>query len=390
MSYAKVKITGVPQKTPKMKENGDVVLIFKTEQGEETISANCNYMVTVEKELWGRVSKDVEEKSFYLIEGIPKAGVSGKGLPFVGVICTSIKIINGFEEDEQIPGSLKLPDKLPKDTDEMVAVSDIKIPENISEPTRAKKIAWTYFKKNGTFKNAITVKKENMTLVKGHADYLVAQELGISKVPVSYNLFAAGESKDEKGFDGFIWYDDDEVTEMRVKDIILMEDIHTKVQNFVFKMGLDEIIQTGKITMPIAVRPAENGKYSLVTGVARYFAAKILDVETIPVVITDLKHDEFIKSRFESHKDTSDNEANGQEMVEETTLLSLIAVPKTFLNTKPNPAKVEEVITYYKKHGQFDKPIVIQGAQNLLVDGYKRYIAAQQMNLKSVWTKKKK
>lgn len=60
-------------------------------------------------------------------------------------------------------------------------------------------------------------------------------------------------------------------------------------------MNLKEIKNTGEISTPVAVRPIENGKYSLVSGVSRYYAARILGIERIPAIITDMGHDEFVK-----------------------------------------------------------------------------------------------
>ncbi len=66
----------------------------------------------------------------------------------------------------------------------------------------------------------------------------------------------------------------------------------------------------------------------------------------------------------------------------------MITVPEKFLATQPRREKIEATIAYYKKYGKFDKPVVIVGENNLLVDGYKRYVAAKELNLSKIWTVK--
>ncbi|NSW90040.1 MAG: ParB N-terminal domain-containing protein [Firmicutes bacterium] len=395
MAESKITIKGIPQKKPQIVAKEGVILIFKIIPGKTQISGMPAYesycRVSINKNLWKKVSKEIKETTYYILEGVPKANVNPKGMPFISVLCSDIKVVNGLVEDEKNPGSFKFPGSLPEDTDEVIPISSIRIPENLKEPKTAKKKALDYFKKHGTFKSPVVVKKDTMTLVSGYANYLIAKDLNIEMVPVSYNLLTGAKSKDEIKIKNIKWYMLEEVTEINVKDIILTEDIHLNVQNFIFSINLKEIAKTMEITTPIAVRPLEGGKYSLVIGAARYFAAKILDIEKIPAVITDMSHDEFMGARLlRYHKVGGNNKARAPKGIEGETPISLIKVPESFLKTKPNPAKVKETIEYYRKHGKFDKPVVIRGDNNLLVDGYKRYIAAKEMNLTSVWTVKLK
>ena len=139
------------------------------------------------------------------------------------------------------------------------------------------------------------------------------------------------------------------------------------------------------------------------TGAARYFAAKILDIEKIPAVITEMSRDEFVETRLfkirkiklfgneaRSNKNVSNKKGKAKSTVgvEGETPLANITVPAAFARTRPKPEKIAETINYYKKHGKFDKPVVIKGDSNLLVDGYKRYVAAKELGLNSVWTLK--
>jgi hypothetical protein len=61
-----------------------------------------------------------------------------------------------------------------------------------------------------------------------------------------------------------------------------------------------------------------------------------------------------------------------------------IMVPKEFLLFKPNPKKTQAVIDFVKEHGHLDEPITIKKKTMELVDGYRRYIVAQQLKMKHV------
>jgi len=402
-----ISIKGIPEKTPKATDAGDVVLLFKISSNQSSTKkqeASPLYCkVIVEKDLWKKVSREVDKTTYYMINGVPDVNVTSKGLPFLTVQCTEIKVVNGLIEDENSPGSFKFPGELPDGTEALVPITSIIIPEKISEPKTAKIKALKYFKRHGTFNKPILVKREDMTLVSGYENYLLAKDLNINSVPVSYNLTTGAKIKDEYITVRLPWYKPEEVTEINVKDIILTEDIHLNVQNFTFSLNLKEILSSGKIDIPIAVKPVDSGKYTLISGAARYFAAKILDIEKIPAVVTDMSRDEFVKSRLfkikkvklpgnevQSNKKFSTKKGKSKTPtgIEGETPLADIKVPAAFAKTKPRPEKLTETINYYKKHGKFDKPVVIKGDSNLLVDGYKRYVAAKELGLNSIWTVK--
>lgn len=394
MSKANIKITGIPQRIPQIPPEGDVVLIFKTIQAESAENNQPAFesfiKVLVKKNLWKTVAKEIEETTYYIIEGVPKASLNNKNTPFISVLCSSIRVVNGLKKDNEAPEHNTFSGELPEDTDEVVSISSIMVNEKQIIPTKAKDKALNYYKKHGTFDHAIVIKKDTMTLVSGYENYLIAKDLNIGFISVSYDTVTGPVSKDEKSIKDIVWYMPEEITELDVKDIILTEGVHLNVQNFVFRINLKQFSESGKILVPIAVRPLSEGKYSLVTGAARYFAAKILNIPRIPAVITDMGHDEFVINRLLQINKVDNEEEKSQSKIEGQTLISLITIPQSFLETKPNAAKIKETIEYYKQHGQFDKPIVIRGENNLLVDGYKRYVAAKEMNLTSVWTIKGK
>ncbi|HHV95208.1 MAG TPA: ParB N-terminal domain-containing protein [Clostridiaceae bacterium] len=409
MANSMITVKGIPEQTPKATESGDVVLLFRISTNQPSSnkhvsSASSLYCkVIIGKNLWKKVSKEVNKTTYYMINGIPTVNVTSKGLPFLTVQCIDIKAVNGLVEDENSPGSFKFPGELPDGTEALVPITSIIIPEKINEPKTAKVKAFKYFKKHGTFNKPIVVKRDTMTLVSGYEIYLLAKDLNIKSVPVSFNLTTGAKIKDEYITVRLPWYKPEEVTEINVKDIVLTEDIHLNVQNFTFGINLKEILSNGSIKIPVAVRPIEGGKYSLVTGAARYFAAKILDIEKIPAVITDMSREEFVEARLFKIKKvklpSSDSRSNKRVKakkgkskiptgIEGETPLADIKVPAAFARTRPRPEKLAETIEYYKKHGKFDKPVVIRGDSNLLVDGYKRYVAAKELGLNSIWTVK--
>ena len=61
-----------------------------------------------------------------------------------------------------------------------------------------------------------------------------------------------------------------------------------------------------------------------------------------------------------------------------------IIVPETFLKTRPNPVKTEEVIEFVKRTGHLDKPLTIEKEAKILKDGYRRYIVAKIMKMDHV------
>ena len=62
--------------------------------------------------------------------------------------------------------------------------------------------------------------------------------------------------------------------------------------------------------------------------------------------------------------------------------LSKIVIPKSFSNNKPQESKMENVRAYVRKHGELDKPIVLDG--DMLVDNYIRYLVAKEIGFREV------
>lgn len=394
MANSRIKITGLSHTAPRVGKNGDAVLMFKIPSHEpvsnkKDLFNNTFYKVFIKKELWKNISKKTSENTYYVIEGEVRASLTSNGAPFVSVLCSSIRAINGLTKDEESNlEAFKLYGNLPVGTDEVIPIDSIHVPENLTKPRSALNAAYKFFERNGTFQNPLKIDPDSMNLVAGYAEYMVAKDLNIKKVPVTYYLNSRGEAPDEIKIKNIPWFDPEDVTEISVKDVTLTEDIHLKVRDFVFNIDLNNVHETRKISVPIAVRPLDNGKYSLVMGAARYFAAKILDIEKIPAIITDMTHDEFVNSKLIPSKAATKKNCPkaGRKKIQGETELSSITIPKKFLATQPKREKIDATIAYYKKNGKFDKPVVIVGDENLLVDGYKRYVAAKELNLPTIWT----
>jgi hypothetical protein len=64
--------------------------------------------------------------------------------------------------------------------------------------------------------------------------------------------------------------------------------------------------------------------------------------------------------------------------------LAEIIIPEEFLKTPPRKEGVQEMIEYYTTHGKLDKAITVRAKDKLLVDGYKRYVAAKKLGLRDI------
>ena len=73
-----------------------------------------------------------------------------------------------------------------------------------------------------------------------------------------------------------------------------------------------------------------------------------------------------------------------KKLQEENLSLDKIIISEEFLKTSPRREKITETIDYYKKHGKFDKPVIVKEKTMMLVDGYKRYVAAKELDLNEI------
>ncbi|MFC3883300.1 hypothetical protein ACFOU2_07105 [Bacillus songklensis] len=61
--------------------------------------------------------------------------------------------------------------------------------------------------------------------------------------------------------------------------------------------------------------------------------------------------------------------------------LEEIVVTEEFLNSCPNPGKIQRVVDYLKRTGCLDEPITIKRDTKILTDGYTRYIVAKKVKM---------
>lgn len=66
---------------------------------------------------------------------------------------------------------------------------------------------------------------------------------------------------------------------------------------------------------------------------------------------------------------------------EDFVSLEQIVVSETFLNSKPNPEKIQKVVNYLKRTGNLDEPITVNRDTKILTDGYTRYIVAERVKM---------
>lgn len=69
---------------------------------------------------------------------------------------------------------------------------------------------------------------------------------------------------------------------------------------------------------------------------------------------------------------------------EDVLPITSIIIPEDFLNSTPNPIKTEIVIEYVKQYGHLDEPILINKESLVLIDGYRRYLVAKQLEMSDV------
>jgi hypothetical protein len=141
----------------------------------------------------------------------------------------------------------------------------------------------------------------------------------------------------------------------------------------------------GKFDRPMVLSDSN----MLIEGSAQYMAAVELSIERVPITC----------KRKEAHMPSSSQKAQkvplGKPQYKKperpippmetwgTMPLADIVVPEGFLRTPPNPHKVQEVKEYIQANKKFDKPLFIN-TSNRLVDGYKRYMAAVELQLEHV------
>lgn len=85
-----------------------------------------------------------------------------------------------------------------------------------------------------------------------------------------------------------------EIKNIQITDLISAPDNPFKVtMDAEMERLIESIAETG-IIAPIITRPAENGKYEIVSGHRRKFACEYLGIETVPTIVKDLDRNEAV------------------------------------------------------------------------------------------------
>lgn len=93
---------------------------------------------------------------------------------------------------------------------------------------------------------------------------------------------------------------------------------------------------------------------------------------------------EPVKEQEKKKKVKIEEKPKGPDGTEDFISLDQIQVPEAFLQTRPNPYKTQNVIDYVKQNGCLDEPITINRETKILTDGYRRYIVAEKLEMKTV------
>ena len=85
-----------------------------------------------------------------------------------------------------------------------------------------------------------------------------------------------------------------EIKIIKISDLISAPDNPFKVTlDTEMERLIESVAETG-IIAPIIVRPAENGKYEIVSGHRRKYACEYLGIETVPTIVKDLDRNEAV------------------------------------------------------------------------------------------------
>ncbi len=113
-------------------------------------------------------------------------------------------------------------------------------------------------------------------------------------VPDKHRKILCSESRINTS-DNTKWYERNFiVATIPTNRVEIVEEIHLKARVINLKGGLKKARKLGKVDLPIAVRLNGKGNYTLVAGISRLCIARLMNFETIPAVITEMTHRNFI------------------------------------------------------------------------------------------------
>lgn len=116
-----------------------------------------------------------------------------------------------------------------------------------------------------------------------------------------------------------------------------------------------------------------------------------IGVVCFQVSVIPEKQKEAVKEEKEPAKEPEKKEEakageqpKGPEGTEDFVALDDIKVPEEFLKYQPSQYKTQLVIDHVKQSGILDEPITINRETGMLTDGYRRYVVAEKLDMKTV------
>jgi len=243
MAKAKITIIGEIEKF-KVHEDGTVNIIIKADTSASVPNGlkelgSSTYNITVSKKMWKKVSDKLQDNRI-MFTGEPKAAVTVKGTPFILVNCFDISVIEQKVKDNQT-AKKNVPSK---------PIQPLKIEVQKIKPLEPK-----------------TDSPETPTETKKLKKILPSRD----------------------SLDGAVreWRKNNEIIQIPFKNIVLEEKAHLNHANF--KLGrLDQ-----KHVKPMTVKQIADNKYALVMGLKSFVTAKLLDMETVSVILCDINFTEL-------------------------------------------------------------------------------------------------
>jgi len=244
MAKAKITIIGEIEKF-KVHEDGTVNIIIKADTSASVPNGlkelgSSTYNITVSKKMWKKVSDKLQGNRI-MFTGEPKAAVTVKGTPFILVNCFDISVIEQKVKDNQTEPKKDVPPKPVKPL--KIEVQEIKLVDTKTDPTETQ---------NKTKKT-----KKNLT---------------------SRNILGGIVTE---------WRENNEIIQIPFKEIVLEEKTHLNNANF--RLGRLDPTHV----KPMTVKQIVDNKYILIMGLKSFVTAKLLDMETVPVILCDTTFNEL-------------------------------------------------------------------------------------------------
>jgi len=98
MNSTVIKIIGYPYKEPKINDDGSVEMLFRQNYPTEGDSKEIIIYVSIKSHIWETILPYLKDDSLFVINGIPNAKTTKKGVPFIHVVCSNAFIIKNTQK----------------------------------------------------------------------------------------------------------------------------------------------------------------------------------------------------------------------------------------------------------------------------------------------------